>query len=332
MTTMTANLQPTPQPAQPSQPPAAPVPAAQSASVAPGPTGGATTTAPVPQVAATPAPPQEAAKKKRRAYRHQGTRRLAPWEQRRKAERERRRRQEAKLKRKAGRPSDYKQAYPEQAHKLALLGCTDKQMIEFFEVSAPTFYGWLKKHPPFLNAIRRGRAIATGQVAHALFRRAVGYSYKTVHVHIGKNGQVVQTTYTKYLPPDTRACIFWLTNRAPEHWKEKMEQAVTGAYGQPFQPVVIHVNAETIPQRPERVIEAEATTPQIAPPATPLPPLAAPMRQGATPTPPAPEPPVEGVVRVVVGQEPTAPTPDLDALRAALEGLAGKPGMEEPKP
>ena len=33
-------------------------------------------------------------------------------------------------------------------------------------------------------------------------------------------GQPVTADYTVQLPPDVRACIFWLRNRRPEEWRE----------------------------------------------------------------------------------------------------------------
>jgi hypothetical protein len=186
--------------------------------------------------------------KVRGPYKHKGTRRLAGWERRRKAERERQCRAKAKLRRKTGRPSAYKDEFAEQGCKLASIGLNDTEIMDFFEVSPPTFYGWLKKHPKFLNAIRRGRTIAAGNVAYALYRRAIGYSHKAVHIHVGKNGEVVQVSYTKHYPPDTSACIFYLTNRVPEHWRNKNEQTIKGSGGKPLEPMVICVAGAAVPQ------------------------------------------------------------------------------------
>jgi hypothetical protein len=199
-----------------------------------------------PGTVATPAPRQQSGKKKRGPYRHKGFRRLAPWEQRRKARRERQRREKAKLNRKTGRPSAYKAEFAEQGFKLGSVGLNDTEIMAFLEISPPTFYGWLKKHPEFLNAIRRGRAIAGGHVVHALYRRAIGYSYESVHIFIRKNGQVVRVPIVKHFPPDTRACIFWLTNRVPEHWGNKV--ALQGPCGKPIAPLIICVAPEDLPQ------------------------------------------------------------------------------------
>ncbi|MBL3206262.1 terminase, partial [Klebsiella pneumoniae] len=41
-----------------------------------------------------------------------------------------------------GRPSKYKPEFAEQAKKLAVLGATDAQMADFFEVSVSTINLW----------------------------------------------------------------------------------------------------------------------------------------------------------------------------------------------
>jgi hypothetical protein len=30
-------------------------------------------------------------------------------------------------------------------------------------------------------------------------------------------------TYTAHVPPETRACMFWLRNRRPEYWRTQAE-------------------------------------------------------------------------------------------------------------
>jgi hypothetical protein len=56
-------------------------------------------------------------------------------------------------------------------------------------------------------------------VVSALFGRATGMEQKMTKVFCHR-GQPVTATYTQQLPPDVRACIFWLRNRRPEQWRE----------------------------------------------------------------------------------------------------------------
>lgn len=55
----------------------------------------------------------------------------------------------------------------------------------------------------------------------ALFQRAVGYSHPAVKFFFDKDaGRVVSQKYTEHYPPDTGACVMWLKNRQPKHWRE----------------------------------------------------------------------------------------------------------------
>ena len=53
----------------------------------------------------------------------------------------------------------------------------------------------------------------------ALFGRATGMEQKMTKVFCYR-GQPVTANYTVQLPPDVRACIFWLRNRRPGEWRE----------------------------------------------------------------------------------------------------------------
>jgi len=110
------------------------------------------------------------------------------------------------------RASAYKPEMCEQAYKLCLLGATDDQIADFFELSTSTIEKWKKVHPEFGEALLRGKTEADAVIAESLFHRARGYSHPDVHVSNYK-GDITVTKITKHYPPDTTACIFWLKNR-----------------------------------------------------------------------------------------------------------------------
>lgn len=119
-----------------------------------------------------------------------------------------------------GRPSKYKPAYNSQAYKLCLLGATDKELADFFEVNVDTIHEWKKVYPRFSDSLKRGKLKADSIVAEKLFKRATGYSHPDVDIKV-INEKIVETRLTKHYPPDTTAAIFWLKNRAKETWRDK---------------------------------------------------------------------------------------------------------------
>jgi hypothetical protein len=116
-----------------------------------------------------------------------------------------------------GRPTDYKPEYCEQAEKLCLLGHTDAELAEFFEVVVATIYNWKNEHPEFLEATKRGKEIADANVAQSMYKNACGH-----------------TVAGSYHPPNPTSGIFWLKNRQPKKWRDRQE--VTGADGAPIVP------------------------------------------------------------------------------------------------
>ena len=118
-----------------------------------------------------------------------------------------------------GRPTVYKPEYAETARVSCMLGATNETLAERFEVSRSTVDRWIAGIPDFRNAVMNGREAADGAVVSALFSRATGMEHKMTRV-FWHNGQPVTVNYTVELPPDVRACMFWLRNRLPGQWRE----------------------------------------------------------------------------------------------------------------
>ncbi|MGP1148196.1 terminase, partial [Serratia sp. CY49633] len=124
----------------------------------------------------------------------------------------------------------YQEAYAEQARKLCLLGYTDAELADFFEVSEATINNWKLKHSKFLESIKKGKAIADGDVTDRLYQRAMGFVAPDVDIRVIDN-KIVETPLDKYYPPDTAAAIFWLKNRQKDKWRDKHDHEVTGKDG-----------------------------------------------------------------------------------------------------
>lgn len=108
------------------------------------------------------------------------------------------------------------------ARKFCILGATNKDLADLFEVSPSTIDNWLRDFPDFKEAVRKGRAVADADVAACLFERATGYEHEATRYFQSPDGpQPVK--YTKHYAPDTAACIFWLRNRRRDLWREKIE-------------------------------------------------------------------------------------------------------------
>jgi hypothetical protein len=130
-----------------------------------------------------------------------------------------------------GRPTNYKPENAEIARYACMLGATNETLAARFEVCRRTIDSWIASIPEFSIAVKQGRAGADEAVVSALFMRATGIEQKMTKVFCHR-GQPVTADYTVHLPPDVRACIFWLRNRRPEEWRES-RPAVAAAKDEP---------------------------------------------------------------------------------------------------
>lgn len=121
-----------------------------------------------------------------------------------------------------GRPTDYKPEYDDLAFKYCLLGATDKQLAEFFDIAESTLNNWKHAHPTFMESLKKGKKQADAEIAHSLYHNAKGYSHDAVQINVTKKGEVIETPFIKHYPPDTASAIFWLKNRQPEVWRDKI--------------------------------------------------------------------------------------------------------------
>lgn len=121
-----------------------------------------------------------------------------------------------------GAPTKHKPEYNDQARKLCLLGATDKDLADFFDVQESTINNWKIDYPGFLESLKSGKNLADSNVADRLYQRAMGFEHDSEEIHVIDKA-VERVKIKKIYPPDTVAAIFWLKNRQPKNWKDKQE-------------------------------------------------------------------------------------------------------------
>lgn len=128
----------------------------------------------------------------------------------------------------AGRPTKYKEEYSEQVFKLCLLGSTDKDLADFFNVDVATVNRWKKDHPEFCESLKAGKEEADAKVAESLYNRALGYSHPDTKFATHEGQITDREEYTKHYPPDPTSAIFWLKNRQKVNWRDKQDVEHSG--------------------------------------------------------------------------------------------------------
>jgi hypothetical protein len=133
-----------------------------------------------------------------------------------------------------GRPTKYKEEYVDLAYKFCLLGADDKDLARMFDVEEQTINNWKTEHPEFFESLKRGKEEADATIAQKLYHRAKGYEHPEDKI-FNDNGKPLIVPTIKHYPPDTTAAIFWLKNRQPQRWRDRVETEISGPGGGPIQ-------------------------------------------------------------------------------------------------
>ena len=108
-------------------------------------------------------------------------------------------------------------------------GLTDEMIAEKLGIATSTFYDYKNKYSEFSETLKKGKEVIDYEVENALLKRALGYEYKEITKEEKWNKltesyeMVITKEVTKQVPPDTTAQIFWLKNRKPKQWRDKVE-------------------------------------------------------------------------------------------------------------
>lgn len=122
-----------------------------------------------------------------------------------------------------GRPPIYNpKIHPSVAKALCARGATVAELATAFDVAISTIWQWKISHPEFFESCKLGAEAANERVEHSMFERAVGYTHEAIKIFMPAGAsKPIYAPYLEHVPPDPRAGEFWLTNRAPDRWKNK---------------------------------------------------------------------------------------------------------------
>ena len=118
-----------------------------------------------------------------------------------------------------GRPTLFDPDMCEQAHNYCLLGATNDELAEFFDVSPRTIDRWIAERADFGDAVHSGRVAADARVARA-FMAARSVTTAPSSVRSSYRGELKTVTSTIHYPANVQACIFWLRNRRRQTWRD----------------------------------------------------------------------------------------------------------------
>jgi len=113
-------------------------------------------------------------------------------------------------------------------------GATNKDVASRLGISMTTFKKAMVEFPDLKDLLKGSKEIVDVQVENALLKRALGYEYEEVTTEYEAGTKLDaegnpkprikrRTVIKKFIPPDTTAQIYWLKNRKPAEWREKVQ-------------------------------------------------------------------------------------------------------------
>lgn len=129
----------------------------------------------------------------------------------------------------------------DRIEQLCAKGLTDMELSAALGIADRTLREWKEKFSGISGAMARGRRCAQEQIENALHVRALGGIHgvkKPVKRRIRefddkgnciREEEIIEYVEDEvYIPPDTNAIKFYLSNRDPEHWSNKVEVQADG--------------------------------------------------------------------------------------------------------
>ena len=119
-------------------------------------------------------------------------------------------------------------------------GLTYEQIANNIGICRDTLNEWKNKNADISDALKKGREVSDIEVENSLFRKTSGYNITVKKTFKLRKVEYDPTTGKKikeheelavgydevHIPADTTAQIFWLKNRKPEQWKDRVEKHV----------------------------------------------------------------------------------------------------------
>lgn len=135
-------------------------------------------------------------------------------------------------------------------------GYSNKDAAEKAGINETTFYEWIATKEEFSKSVKEaqqiGDKVRINSVESSLLDVARGFEYEEVRTEYESKlnpatGQYEptikkQVRTKKRVVPQTEAIKFYLTNKAPEEWKNRVEQNTTGNLATDLQIKMVSVN------------------------------------------------------------------------------------------
>lgn len=112
-------------------------------------------------------------------------------------------------------------------------GAELNEIAEKLQISRTTLFDYQAKYSDIADALKIGKEVMDAKVENSLIKECIGYPYEettttTVAIIDKKTGQptslerIEKRTTKRYARPSITAIAYYLNNRAPSKWKNRM--------------------------------------------------------------------------------------------------------------
>jgi len=124
-------------------------------------------------------------------------------------------------------PLKFRDEYIHMAYHLALLGATDQQMADIFQVNRQTINLWKRTRVEFSDALKKGKTEADAKVAYSFYQNCLDRYVEEEEAKV-VGGVVEVVKVKKFVRGDKWAQFRWLQTRQRNlGWSEAQNISIT---------------------------------------------------------------------------------------------------------
>jgi len=138
-------------------------------------------------------------------------------------------------------------------------GFSVQEICNKMQVDIRTLRSWRKKYPEFEEAIAEGKEVTIARVEHSLYQRAIGYDYQEEVYELIEGEMRLVRIFKKHAPPEIKAILNFLYNRAPQSWRAIQEPLESTQYTETIKNILVAMKEVAETQQEQTVEVAEIT-------------------------------------------------------------------------
>lgn len=137
--------------------------------------------------------------------------------------------------------------YMNRVVRWAESGATNDEIASLLGISRSTLQDYRNKHHEFKAALDGAKEAADAVVENSAFALANGFTKsvkKPIKKRIGDEDVIEYVDEEIFIPPNPTAQIFWLKNRQPDKWNDKVTVEHSGGVDVNIEAVVSKITGE----------------------------------------------------------------------------------------